>query len=135
MHFFIPLKKIPTVTAQQKRITVRNGKPVVYEDARLANAREMFCSHLAQHAPKKPLVGPVYLQTVWLFPTKDKTQMGKHKTTKPDTDNLLKLFKDCMTTCGYWKDDAQVADERTTKRWANETPGIFVQVLEASDYE
>jgi Holliday junction resolvase RusA-like endonuclease len=114
-----------------KRIAVRNGKPVVYEEAKLANARCMFCSRLAEHAPKKPLTGPIYLQTVWLFPTADKKKQGKWKTTKPDTDNLLKLFKDCMTATGYWKDDAQVVDERTMKQWANEIPGIFVQVLEA----
>lgn len=129
MHFFLPMKQIPTVTAQMKRITVHAGKPVVYEDAKLKNAREAFCTALAQHAPEKPQDGPIYLQTVWLFPTKVKKKQGQWKTTKPDTDNLLKLFKDCMTKTGYWHDDAQVVDERTMKKWANKTPGIFVEVM------
>ena len=24
------------------------------------------------------------------------------KTSKPDTDNLIKMLKDCMTRTGYW---------------------------------
>ncbi len=44
---------------------------------------------------------------------------------KPDTDNLQKLLKDCMTAVGFWKDDAQVASEICEKFWA-EVPGIYV---------
>lgn len=128
MHFFIPLKKIPTTTAQQQRLTVWGGKPHTFKDTELRNVEELFMSNLAQHAPKKPLNGPIYLQTVWLFDTKSQKKMGQWKITKPDTDNLLKLFKDCMTKTGFWKDDAQVCDESTMKRWAHEISGIFVEV-------
>ena len=52
--------------------------------------------------------------------------------TKPDTDNLQKLFKDCMTKLGFWKDDARVASEIAEKFWS-EVVGIYVRVEEWDD--
>ena len=42
---------------------------------------------------------------------------------------LQKLLKDCMTACGFWKDDALVAAEMAEKFWA-EIPGIYVRIEE-----
>ena len=48
-----------------------------------------------------------------------------YKPTRPDTDNYIKLFKDCMTAAGFWLDDAQVVDERIIKTYAeNATIGV-----------
>ncbi len=126
MEFFLSMK-IPDVTHQEKRISVRNGKPVVYEDERLRDARQKFTSFLALHTPLEPLEGPVFLQTRWLYLSTKQHAKGTYKTTKPDTDNLVKLFKDCMTKTKFWKDDAQVAAEYTTKLYWN-VPGIHVVV-------
>ena len=133
MRFFLPVR-IPTVTHQEKRIVVRKGKPQVYEDAGLAEARAKYEAHLARHAPEKPFKGPVILHVVWCFPANGKHKDGEPKTTKPDTDNMIKLFKDCMTRTGFWKDDAQVFRELNEKYWAC-TEGIFVEVNEESDTE
>ena len=54
-------------------------------------------------------------------------QDGEWKVTKPDTDNLIKLFKDCMTRTHYWQDDAQVCSE-ITEKFFGERPGIYVRV-------
>ncbi len=124
--FFLAMK-IPSVTHQQKRVTVRNGKPVVYEDQRLKDARAKFMAYLKAHAPAEPMQGPVYLRTMWLYPETKTHPAGTYKTTKPDTDNLLKLFKDCMTAVGFWKDDAQVCCEYTVKMY-NSLTGILVEV-------
>lgn len=59
---------------------------------------------------------------------------GEYRITKPDTDNLNKLLKDCMTAAGFWKDDAQVASEICEKFWA-EVPGIYVCVEKISREE
>ena len=59
----------------------------------------------------------------WCFPRGEHAD-GEYRTTKPDTDNLQKLLKDCMTAVGFWKDDAQVASEICEKFWA-ELPGIY----------
>ena len=121
--------KIPNVTHQEIRIAVRNGKPVVYEDWRLRDARQKFIAYLAQHKPKAPMTGPVMLKTGWFYEPKGGHRCGEYKTTKPDTDNLVKLFKDCMTEVGFWRDDAQVAVELTEKLYGDR-PGIFVSVCE-----
>lgn len=127
-EFFLPMK-VPNVTHQEKRIAVRNGKPVVYEDARLRDARLQFLGYLAKHRPKKMMTGPVSLRTSWLYEPTGKHKNGEYKTTKPDTDNLLKLFKDCMTKVGFWKDDAQVCREYTEKLYW-ELTGIHVIVAD-----
>lgn len=127
IEFFLPMKKIPTTTHQQKKVTVRNGKPQFYEPESLKNARDKFTSLLAQHVPPDKIDGPIRLTVKWLFPKIKGSYNGQYKTTKPDTDNLQKLLKDCMTELGYWNDDAQVASEIVEKFWAD-TVGIYVQV-------
>lgn len=62
----------------------------------------------------------------WCFPAKDKTN-GSWRTSRPDTDNLNKLLKDCMTALGFWHDDAQVAQEIIEKFWAD-LPGIYIRI-------
>ena len=52
---------------------------------------------------------------------------GSYRVTKPDTDNLNKALKDCMTELGFWADDAQVVEEQIGKYWSD-TPGIFVEI-------
>ena len=42
---------------------------------------------------------------------------------------LQKLLKDCMTTVGFWKDDALVASEIVEKFWAR-IPGIYIKIEE-----
>ena len=129
--FFLPMKP-PTVTHQEKSVRVAKGKPVFYEPDRLKAARSKLMAYLGQHAPAVPLRGAVRLGVKWCFPITGKHEDGEYKTTRPDTDNLQKLLKDCMTDLGYWKDDAQVASEIVEKFWAK-VPGIYINVLELED--
>lgn len=131
IEFFIAMKKIPTVTHQEKQVAVKNGKPIFYEPAALKTARAQFMALLSQHVPIAPIEGPVRLQTKWLYGRKG-CASPEWKTTKPDTDNMIKLFKDCMTKLGYWKDDAQVASEITEKFWSR-TVGIYVKIIELDE--
>lgn len=130
VEFFMPMKKVPTITHQEKKVTVKNGKPVFYEPEELEDARSKLMAHLAGHAPKEKMAGPVRLITKWCFP-RGKHKDGEYKTTRPDTDNLQKLLKDCMTDSGFWRDDAQVASEVIEKFWA-ELPGIYICAMEIS---
>ena len=77
--------------------------------------------------PAVPYTGSVRLYVKWCFPVTGKHRDGEYKYTRPDTDNLQKLLKDCMTVCGYWKDDALVASEIVEKFWAKR-PGIYIKV-------
>ncbi|MEE1199030.1 MAG: RusA family crossover junction endodeoxyribonuclease [Christensenellales bacterium] len=124
ISFFLPMNP-PTVTHQEKDIAVVKGKPVVYEPAELKAVRSKLMAHLGQYAPLVPLQGAIRLMVKWCFPITGKHEDGEWKTTKPDTDNLQKLLKDCMTDLGYWKDDAQVVSEIVEKFWAK-VPGIYV---------
>ena len=132
IEFFLPMEKIPTTTHQQKKVNVRNGKPVFYEPVELQNTRAKFEGLLARHVPPDKIQGAVRLTVKWCFPMIKGAYDGQYKTTKPDTDNLQKLFKDCMTTVGYWNDDAQVASEISEKFWAK-IVGIYVRVEEWND--
>lgn len=131
INFFIPLKKIPTVTHQQKRVTTKNGKPQFYDSDKLKDARSLFTAHLSQYAPKEKITGPIRLLTKWCWAS-TKHAPGTYKTTKPDTDNMIKLLKDCMTDVGYWHDDSQVASEITEKFWGD-IQGIYIFVYQLED--
>ncbi|MEF2969254.1 RusA family crossover junction endodeoxyribonuclease [Paenibacillus sp. M1] len=128
-EFFMPMKKVPTITAQEKQVAVVNDKPVFYEPDELKAARAKLMAYLGQHVPGRPYTGPVRLMVKWCFPLTKGRHDGQYKHTKPDTDNLQKLLKDCMTHCGYWKDDALVASEIVEKFWA-ERPGIYIRIEE-----
>ena len=91
-------------------------------------ARAKLSAHLGQHVPKKKYTGAVRLITKWCFP-RGKHKDGTYKTTSPDTDNMVKLLKDCMTDLGFWTDDAIVASEIIEKFWAT-IPGIYIKIEE-----
>ncbi len=125
IEFFLPMVP-PTVTHQEKKVTVVNGKPVFYEPPELKDARQKLTAYLAKYIPKKKHCGAVRLVTKWCYP-KGSHNNGEYKTTKPDTDNMIKLLKDVMTELKFWKDDALVASEITEKFWAD-VPGIYVRI-------
>ena len=124
-EFFMPMIP-PTVTHQEKKVHIVKGKPVMYEPPELHEARAKLAVHLSKHKPDKPYISGVRLVVKWLFP-KGNHKDGEYRITKPDTDNLQKLLKDCMTVVGFWKDDALVASEICEKFWA-ETSGIYVRI-------
>lgn len=125
---FFMLMVPPTITHQEKKIHVVNGKPITYEPPELKAARSKLTAYLGQYKPDNKHAGPLELVTKWCFP-RGRHKDGEYRTSKPDTDNLQKLLKDCMTTAGFWEDDALVCREITEKFWA-EVPGIYIRVTE-----
>ncbi len=128
IEFFMPMIP-PTITAQEHKVKIVNGKPVFYDPPELKQAKDKLIGHLVKYKPKRKYEGPVRLVVKWCFPLSGKHSNGEYKHTKPDTDNLQKMLKDCMTKCGYWKDDALVASEVVEKFWA-EVPGIYICIEE-----
>lgn len=127
LQFFMPMIP-PTKTYQEKRLGVdKKGKPFTYESPELKAVRQKLMAHLGQHTPKQPIEGAIHFIAKWCFPITGKHLPGDWKTSKPDTDNLQKMLKDCMTACGYWKDDAQVVSEIVQKFYCD-VPGIFIVV-------
>ena len=126
MEFFLEMEP-PTVTAQMRRVTVRDGKPMFYKTRALKEAKALFIGELLFYRPENPMTGPIRLHVSWAFPTKTH-KTGEWRTTRPDTDNLQKLLKDCMTEVGFWHDDAQVCVECISKIWSRDKTGIFIIV-------
>ena len=127
MDFFLAIDP-PTATHQEKQVRIVHGKPLFYDPAPVKDAKNLIIAHLYPHKPDQPLTGAVSLSTVWLFPKGRAHKNGEWRITKPDTDNLQKLLKDCMTRCGFWKDDAQVCRETIEKRWADAPSGIYIEI-------
>ena len=132
MNFFLQIVP-PTATAQEKQVRIVRGKPLFYDPEPVKNAKALLVAHLLSHRPTKPYVGAVSLSTIWLFPRGKSHKHGEWRVTKPDTDNLQKLLKDCMTRTGFWKDDSQVCVEMISKRWARRKPGIGIKVVSLVD--
>ena len=126
MNFFIAIHP-PTATAQERKVKVINGKPIFYDPPAVKSAKELLSAYLAQHRPPQPLTGGLSLRVLWLFP-RGAHPHGAWRTTKPDTDNLQNMLKDCMTRVGFWEDDAQVAREIIEKRWSDEPCGIYIEI-------
>ena len=139
IEFFLPMVP-PTITHQEHKVMVnkRSGRIQFYDPPELKTARAQLLDSVARYRPEEPIAGPVQLVTKWIWPA-DQSQMQmmaeldpdyhEWKTTKPDTDNLIKMLKDCMTRAGFWKDDAQVVSEVTEKFLAYQ-PGIYIRVAE-----
>ena len=130
INFFMPMKEIPTHTTQQKGINFQKRK--VYTKPELLAVKQKYMAALSGNRPKQPMIGPVGLMVSWCFPLKDDLKDGAWKVSKPDTDNMLKLLKDCMTELDFWYDDAQVCYEVNMKKYG-QISGIYVSVLELEE--
>ena len=128
--FFLSMK-IPSVTAQVKRCRVVHGKPVFFDGARIKAARQEFMLRLAPHKPPDPIPKdkPVHLFVRFVYKAPRKRDLNAWKTTRPDTDNMIKLLKDCMTAAGFWQDDSQVASEHIEKQYGDKE-GIDIAIEE-----
>lgn len=129
MDFFMEMRP-PTATAQEHSVKVIKGRPVFFDPPNVRDAKALLMGHLAKHKPEKPMEGALELTAMWLFPKGKNHKNGKWRKTKPDTDNLQKLLKDCMTEVGFWKDDAQVVSEKVQKRWSDDPTGIYIEIRE-----
>ncbi len=127
MKFFLEIIP-PTTTAQMKKINTRGRYPRFYEPENVKAAKNVLIGALKEHVPEEPLEGALMLKAVWLFPKGKSHKHGEWRVTKPDTDNLEKMLKDCMTKLGYWKDDNQVVKEIAEKRWSEDPVGIEITI-------
>lgn len=128
MTEFFMVMDPPTMTHQEHKVSVVNGRPVFYDPPELKAAKEKLIGNLYKHRIMYPYRSGLRLIVKWCFP-RGQHKDGEYRITKPDTDNLQKLLKDCMTLVGFWKDDALVASEICEKFWA-ETPGIYIRIEE-----
>jgi Holliday junction resolvase RusA-like endonuclease len=128
---------MPKGTAQEKgeciRYKIENGKRVPYihhfKKDNVDAMRREFELKLKRFRPARPSDAPIRLTVFLFFDIKTKKLWGQYKTKRPDADNYIKELKDAMTTTGFWHDDAQVADLRIVKKYA-EKASIYIRVEE-----
>ena len=132
MNFFIAITP-PTATAQERKVRIVKNRPIFYDPPAVKEAKDKLSAYLSVNRPSQPLEGPLSLRVMWLFPRGKSHKNGQWRSTRPDTDNLQKLLKDCMTKCRFWNDDAQVAREIIEKRWSDEPCGIYIEIDRLED--
>lgn len=133
IEFFMPMIP-PTVTAQEKAVTVENGKPIFYDPPDLVKAKNKLMVNLIPFRPEKPMNGPLRLVVKWCYPITGNHFDGEYKYTKPDTDNLNKALKDVMEKLGFFVNDSRVASELIEKFWAD-IPGIWIYLEEIKQHK
>lgn len=122
----------PTATAQEQKTTTVGGMIRKYDPPKAKAAKKLLQEALREHRPDHPLDGPLSLYVEWRFPTGRSHKDGEWKITRPDTDNLQKGLKDCMTREGFWVDDSRVCAEIVKKTWSA-MPGIYIEVEPLED--
>lgn len=80
----------------------------------------LFEAIIQAYKPVAPLDGAIKFEADFYYePPKRLEKACKTydvwKTTKPDTDNLVKAVKDSFTRAGFWVDDSRICDETVRK--------------------
>ena len=94
---------------------------------------EQKVAELARPMFPAPIEGPVKLRIIAVFEVprswsnkRQAAALGGYHTQKPDRDNIEKAVQDGLNRIA-WRDDGQVADGRSVKRWGRYSETI-VQV-------
>lgn len=124
VEFFFPMDNIPTATAQEKGVNFKARK--FYTKPEVEKVKNQYIAMLMQHKPSHMLEGAIALKVSFRFPITRGKKEGQWKITKPDTDNMLKLLKDCGTACGYWRDDSMICYEVVTKKYSKDSGIVFL---------
>ena len=124
---------VPKLTHQHGVAPVHaGGKTFMHKTRELESLEAKYVSLLKPHAPSEPWKCPIHLTTAWYF-RRPKSAKGLWKTTKPDTDNLVKTLKDCMKTAGYFEDDALVCVDTVAKYWSDSKHGIHIRMKDLTN--
>ena len=122
----------PKATKQQRKVgkSFGTGKAISYKDPKVKQAEELICALFLKHKTTHPMLDQpmeVSIDFVWPF-TKGTPQYKRDlgripKTTKPDLDNVVKLFLDAVAPI-FFVNDAQVYRFRDLGKYYGTRPGI-----------
>ena len=133
----------PKHTAQGSSTVLKNPKTGKYfigkkTDSNAIQTKNELLAMLIPYRPQTPLQGALKCEIRWVYAwRKSETKKNRAKgemwcQTKPDCDNICKIFSDCLTRLAFWNDDAQVAVLHFEKLYAD-TPRIEVKITELSE--
>lgn len=130
----------PKHTAQGSSVILQNFKTGKYFIGKKANSKATQTKNellalLIPYRPQIPLQGAIKLE-IDIFYSWRKSETKKNRAkgimpvvVKPDLDNWVKQFNDCLTRLAFWRDDAQVADMHLRKFYSDQ-PRIEVRIEE-----
>ena len=107
------------VAKGRPRVTTRGRFPVIYTPKETKEAQNLFISKAKVFKPNEPLKGALKV-TINFYKIKPKSYPKKviHWITKPDIDNLQKLYLDSMNKI-FYHDDSQVVELISTKKYSD----------------
>jgi Holliday junction resolvase RusA-like endonuclease len=98
----------PTVTAQQKGVFVRGGKPMFFTKKKVADAQDALVAQLRKFAPRKPIDFPVLIKLKFAFRVTKSRPYERVHGVRPDIDNLAKGALDALVPAGWLADDSLI---------------------------
>jgi Holliday junction resolvase RusA-like endonuclease len=98
----------PTVTAQQKGVMVRAGRPMFFTKKKVKDAQDALVLQLRQFKPRQPVEFPVLIKIKFAFRVTKARPNERIHAVRPDLDNLCKGVLDALVPAGWIADDALV---------------------------
>jgi Holliday junction resolvase RusA-like endonuclease len=124
----------PAGTAQQKGVSVRNGKPFFFTKAKMKHSESQWTAIFKPLFFEFQAEGPLALTLEFVYPwLKGEKKAVKEKyfripkATAGDADNLSKIPVDLLTKKGAWGNDAQLAILNLSK-WHGREPGVRIKI-------
>lgn len=131
----LEVEKIPTGTAQQRKIAISHGRARSYPSKSLENTRRVYDNVLKRAgAPPEPFHGSVKITVSFIYGTSVKKNIRQgYKTTRPDLDNVYKPFQDALVRNGYLEEDSRVVQLDLQKRWG--ATSQILLIMEELDFD
>lgn len=110
------------------------GRAFIFSDNRKTSYLSTVAALAHPHRPPAPLVGPLCVDFVFVVPRPKCLLAKKYPDglipcpVRPDRDNLQKGTQDGLSRAGFWTDDAQICDGRTSKFYAERTGKPRIEV-------
>ncbi len=104
----------------------------------LNNMKLFLRDSLLENAPETPFDGPLKLEVIYSFnwlkghSSKDKEKGSIYKATKPDVDNLVKVFMDALEGANFITNDSRFAVMILQKQYADWS-GIKYRICELNN--
>lgn len=122
---------------------IRGSHAATYDPKTANDWKAIVALASRPHRPASPLAGPVLLHIAFYLPRPKRLCRKRDPsgpvwcTSKPDFDNLAKAVADVCTNEGWWRDDSQVVDSRTTKHYhaIGGRPGARITIEELQPAE
>lgn len=114
-----------------KSVTMRSGKPVLYEASGKLSAWRQKVAAAARWvwSGREPIPAdtPVTVELRFTLPAGAVHAEGDPHIYRPDLDKLIRAVLDSLTTAGVLSDDAQVQKLHAVKEYSNQ-PGVQIKV-------